>query len=361
VESPIPQLQRIVVCGTGARADSSTAASQLFELLQAASASPLDVPRWLNLAEAADMPFEELDALLLGAGAVVFCPDLEDDDRRAIEAQRAGMKATLASFPQNLRRTVLLSRIGAQAMKGGINLRSFFGLGYSGTPTGLEDELTSSARKRGRTQPLNVVIVRAGPLPATNLDSSVVQCLPGDAGSNGFTTTATTAQALLQSLALSVDTNFCVVDEPFPKQATTDWSELLLPFIGTEIWRIEVPNAKRAAFFIQSWAAEWFGGAIGNSAPRALKETLRYGLKTPVQYINTPAGVVFKYRPLDTPEGRAFEDLEEGGLEFVVEKPRVGSPRFRARRCAYGWKTIVKENSERALLNKFRTDWAEVA
>jgi len=268
----------------------------------------------------------------------------------------------LASCPQNLSNAVLLSQIGAQAMKGGINMRSMFGLGYSGTPTGLEDELTSTARKRSRNAPLNVVIVRAGPLPAASPNgNNTVQCLPGDAESSSCTSVATAAQALLQSLALSVDTNFCVVDAPIPKQATTDWPELLLPYIGAEIWRTDVQNAKRAAFFVQSWAAEWFGGANGKTQSRALKETLRWGLKTPVQYSNTPTGVVFKFRPLDTPEGRAFEDLGEGGLEFVVERPQTGSPRLRARRCAYGWKTIVKENSERAILDKFRIDWAEVA
>eukprot|EP00418_Pyrodinium_bahamense_P006833 CAMPEP_0179022584 /NCGR_PEP_ID=MMETSP0796-20121207/6487_1 /TAXON_ID=73915 /ORGANISM="Pyrodinium bahamense, Strain pbaha01" /LENGTH=267 /DNA_ID=CAMNT_0020718463 /DNA_START=59 /DNA_END=860 /DNA_ORIENTATION=- len=232
-------------------------------------------------------------------------------------------------------------------------MRSFFGLGYGSTLTGLEDELTSSARRRGRAQPLNTVIVRVGALCELDV-AAKVRCLPGDEDSTGSTSNETAAEALLQALALSVDTNVCVVDEPSPA-APPAWRELLLPFIGPEVWRVQVESATRAAIFAQGWAEEWFGTA---SEGGSLKDTLRFGLKTPVQLRSTPAGVIFKFRPLGTPSGRAFEDLDEGGLEFVAEQPVGGSPRVRVKRVSYGWKVIIKENSERAILQKFKEDWA---
>lgn len=130
------------------------------------------------------------------------------------------------------------------------------------------------------------------------------------------------------------------------------WSELLLPFIGPEVWRTEVDDAKRAAFFVQNWADEFF---------REGKRAMRVGVKTPVQLQTTSAGVILKFRPLNTPSEVSFDDLDEGGIEFIAEQPADGPPRLRAQRCAYGWKVSVKENSERALINKFAQDWAEVS
>jgi len=353
-----PALQRVAVCGVGGLSVDGVG-QRLFSLLREASPSPADDPRWVDLEQAPDVPFEDLDACFLGARAVVVCPDVNDDRRRAVEGVRAGLKAAIASLPGNLSRMVLLSRIGAQSMKGSINVRSFFGLGYEGTITGLEDELTSAARRRGRTRPLSATIVRVGdvrPLEA----APGVRCLPGDASDGGCTSAETAAEALLQTLLLSVDTNVCVVDEPASGEAppAPDWRELLLPYIGPEVWRREVNSATRAAIFAQSWAAEWFKTADEQGS---MKDTLRCGLKTPVQLRDTPTGVIFKFRPLGTPSGREFEDLEEGGLEFVAERAPGGRARLRVKRCSYGAKAILKENSERAILRKFQEDSAEVS
>jgi len=330
---------------------------RLHALLAQASTSQAHDPRWVDLDEAAALGFETLDARLLGARAAVVCPDVQDDRRRAIEGVRAGLKAVIMSLPQKLSRLVLLSRIGAQSMKGGINMRSFFGLGYGSTITGLEDELTSAARRRGRAQPLEITVVRAGPLRSYEA-ATQVRCLPGDSTNAGCTSVETAVEALLQTLALSVDTNVCVVDVPCPEGAAQapDWPELLLPFIGPEVWRTEVASAQRAAIFAQSWAEEWFRTADEKGS---MKDTLRWGLKTPVQLRNTPSGVIFKFRPFGTPTAREFEDLEEGGFEFIAERPTRGSPRLRVRRCSYGSKVIIKDNSERAVLRKFQEDWAE--
>jgi len=128
----------VAVCGVG-RPEDSSAGARLFQFLREAAATKADEPIWVDLREAASMPFEDLDALLLRARTAMVCPDVGDDDRRSIMAQREGLKAVLMSCPPPLNKVLLLSRIGAQAGKGGINMRSFFGLSTAGTFAGLEE------------------------------------------------------------------------------------------------------------------------------------------------------------------------------------------------------------------------------
>jgi len=274
-------------------------------------------------------------------------------------AQREGLKAVLMSCPAPLNKVLLLSRIGAQAGKGGISMRSFFGLSTAGTFAGLEDVLTSATRRRSGNQPLQALVVRVGAPSSDEVaeaGAGAARCLPGDEDDSGSTTArATAAEALLQALLQDVNTNFCVVGGPGAAGAVSlpplPWQEMLLPYVGPELWRTEVRDSRRAAIFAQQWANEWFGSVEG-------KDSMRFGLKTPVQLQKTPTGVIFKFRPLGTLPGREFQDLQDGGVELVAEEPsHGGKPRLRAKRCAYGFKTVVKENSERALIQKFKDDW----
>lgn len=350
----VPGVERVAVCGVDSPG-SADMGRALFERLQE-SCSEANQPIWVDLLEAARMPFEELDYLLLRCKAAVICPDISDTRRRSVEAAREGLKALLGSFPDHLSRVYQLSQVGAQADKGGVNMGSFFGLGYSGTFAGLEDELTSRARRRGNL-PLRTVIIRVGELlPSSGAGPAAastrgVRCLPGEFSGGPMlrTPTAAAAEAIFQSMALGVNTSFCVVEEPGAGEAKAPWPELLAPFIGPEVWRAEVTDPRRAVLFVQGWASEWFG------AGKSKRSDL--GLRTPVLLSETPSGVIFKFRPLSTPSGKEFDDLDEGGLEFLAEEPVLGPPRLRVRRCAYGWKTVIKKNSERALLEKFKQDW----
>lgn len=352
----IPDLARIAVCGIGGP-EAEGVGQRLLGLLGAAAITPAGTPRWLDLEEAPNLGFEELDARFFGAQAVVICPDLTSEHRRDAERARAGLRAVLGSLPVNLRRCVLLSSVGAQSGKGGINLRAAFGLGYEAAATALEDELTASARRRGNANPLYVTIVRVGELQAAPGGPGRVCCLPGDSSSSAPTSLETATEALFQTLALKVDTTFCVVEEPGAAAEGPDWEELLLPYRGPELWRVGASDALRARRFVQAWARDSFGTADerGNH-----KDTLRWGLKTPVMLRNTAEGVRFKFRPLGTQEAREFEDLEKGGLEFTAEAMPGGGARLRVQRCNYGWKVVLKENSERAILRKFQEDWARL-
>eukprot|EP00913_Durusdinium_trenchii_P031307 g29314.t1 len=271
--------------------------------------------------------------------------------------------------------------------------------------------------------------------------------------------------------AHNLNSSFVVIEEG-ERDVAPDWGELLLPFVGPEVWRIDVANVTRAVLFLQQWADEFFGPgksalrqgvrglkvgrpnqvlgsepSSGNTespvnhessgvakSPESLKsspgipaehesseegKSLKSsslplektstadwdGARVPgtnllycacgkkcksgrqlglwtywcyqyVQFEKTSSGVLFKFRPL-TVKDDPFESLQEGGLEFIVEDttgrrddvfterdrtepPNGAPPRLRARRCAYGWKVVPKENSERALLEKFKRDWAEV-
>jgi len=354
VAGPVPC---VAVCGVG-DAGAGISASVLARLRDEAS-SPFDEPRWVDLENAAAQSFEKLEASLARCRAAIICLDLGETRARSLRAAREGLRAVLPCFPSSLSKVVLLSAIGAQAARGGFNIGWIFGVSSGdGTIAGLEDELTAGARRRPGNRPLRVVIVRAGPPPPPGCREGTrvaVSCFPGDYSGGGSTSHETVVEALYQALALSVDAGFSVLDEPVAQGTSYRlpvWGEILLPFIGPEVWRLEVEDARRAAFFAQEWAEEFFGDG---------KNSQRLGVKTPVQVRKTTAGVIFKFRPPGTPSGCMFEELAQGGIEILAETPVSGSPRLRARRCAYGWKVVVKKNSERALLQLFEQDWARAS
>lgn len=305
--------------------------------------------RWVNLSVLEGLPLEKAQEELEGCQTAVICCDSDDDASETLEKTLRGLKALLQTAPDELVKVVLLSRLGAQQSKGGFNIGAFFGDNRGTSWDDLEDELTKSVRLRTSSRPLRSVIIRAGKLQGDREGKSAIKCSSADDCSEGRISCKMAAEAVFQALSFSVDTDFAVMED---EQAATapEWSELLLPFIGPEIWRTEVDNAKRAVFFVQTWADEFFG--VG-------KRASRIGVKTPVQCQRTPAGVILKFRPLNTPDSYNFNDLDEGGIELLVEEPASGPPRLRAIRCDYGWKVSVKLNSEKALLDKLAKDWAE--
>ncbi len=250
---------------------------------------------------------------------------------------------------------LLLSRIGAQDLKGGVNIGAWFGLGKYGTFAALEDELTIFARNRTYAFPLRTVIVRVGSLPVAESTNDLASALSADASDVGtYTSPQVAAEAAFQALLQKVDSNFCIVGStPALDEAVGGWSEILAPYKGPEIFRTSVRDPEGAATFVQGWADKWFEGLKG--APTIVADL---GIRTPVLQRATDTGVVFKFRPLGTPSARKFEDLQDGGIEFLVEKPVGSSPRLRVCRCAYGWQVVLKKNSERALLKKFQEDWS---
>ncbi|CAJ1363555.1 unnamed protein product [Effrenium voratum] len=331
---------RVAVCGCG------ETLQLLVERLKK-EASENQQPVILDLEEVSRMKFEDLDEALKDCTAAVVCPDPQQASEAALERAKLGLRAVLGSCPEQLRKVVLLSHVGAQEGKGGFNLGAFFSQSEGPSWSSIEDELTSTARSRSASKALYHVIVRVGD-PSPDHRRGKVRCVPADESIEGFTSPETAAEAILQVFNRSVNTSFAVVEEDGDEQA--DWGELLLPFVGPELWRLEVKSVTRTVLFLQQWSDEFFGPG---------KSALKHGVKTPVQFERTPSGVLFKFRPL-TEKDESFENLEEGGIEFVVEEPESCPARVRARRCCYGWKVVPKENSERALLEKFQRDWKEV-
>eukprot|EP00929_Paragymnodinium_shiwhaense_P038869 TRINITY_DN20480_c0_g1_i1.p1 TRINITY_DN20480_c0_g1~~TRINITY_DN20480_c0_g1_i1.p1 ORF type:complete len:514 (+),score=164.59 TRINITY_DN20480_c0_g1_i1:217-1758(+) len=341
--------QRVVLCGLGL-ADTSRGSGAVAAAV--AECIKDDVEMQLQQLDLADLPakrFEEVDELLKGCEVAIVCSDTSDANGATIDGMLAGLKSLLLSAPEEMHKIILLSRLGAQASKGGFNMGGFFGQSEGKKWADLEDELTSTARKRTTDGRLDVVVVRAGDAAGAAGASQVRCTLATEEPESGATSPATAAAALFQAMKLEVNTSFAVVEDGASGAGAKDWDELLLPFVGPELCRIEVGDARRAAIFAQEWAEEFFG---------ASKPSMRFGVKTPVQLQNTESGVVFKFRPLNTLDDEPFEELKEGGVEFIAETPEDGSAaRLRLVRCAYGWKKTVKENSERALVDKFRKDW----
>lgn len=347
------KVQRVAVCGFFSDSGAGVAGvggRLLARLREEGQAEP----QMLDLQQLPSMPFEKVDNLLAGCESAVICAEAAagGDESQALEDAKQGLKAALPSFPDSLTKVVLLSRAGAQDGKGGFNFGSFFDGNKSAKWADLEDELTSCARKRTSNSPLHVLIVRTGELTAAASTGTVVRCVPAGERPEATTTVGTATEAIYQALKLGADTSFCVVDAPGAALDDPDWPEMLLPFAGPEVWRSEVDSVRRAAIFVQGWAEEFFGQG---------KSAMRLGVKTPVQLQKTPSGVIFKFRPLSTDDEVGFEELQEGGVEFVAEEPEGMPPRLRIKRVGYGWKVSVKENSEKALLSKFEKDWAEVS
>lgn len=340
----IKHFGKVAVCGS----ERGGCGRQLLSMLESVSTSTAK-PVWIDLDTAAKFGFEEMEVLLEGCRTLIVCPN-SSDLSKDIERSRDGLKAVLASAALEMNRVVLLSRIGAQTGKGGFNISSFFSSSNDVAWSDLEDELTSTARKRNGGSPMWPLIIRVG-TPVEKAVGSRVSVLPADAPAGGNTSEATAAAAIFNAMGYSVDSNFCVVDEACaPSSPSTPWDEQLLPFIGPELWRTEGFDPKRAVFFVQGWAQEFCAQGKGSA---------RLGVKTPVQYRETPAGAIFKFRPLGTDSVTQFDDLEEGGIDISVELPPSGVPRLRIKRCAYGWKVVVKENSEKAMLEKFMKDFKE--
>mmetsp|Transcript_44648 Transcript_44648/g.97037 ORF Transcript_44648/g.97037 Transcript_44648/m.97037 type:complete len:469 (-) Transcript_44648:98-1504(-) len=300
--------------------------------------------QWISLADAPDLVLE-MEEKLAGCDVAIICPPRSEEGVTALSATLAGLRSVLSGLPNGLRKVVLLSQVSAQRSRLG-SFIPFFRQYRGASWDDIEHELMSAART---CCPLQAVIIRIG--THCSQVPSAVRCLPLDQVIDGSTSSAVAAQAIFHALEFGVDTSFAVVEEPFGLEVPSrsqSWSELLLPFVGPELWRAEVDDAHRAAMFVQSWAEEFF---------REGKGALRFGVKTPVDMRKTATGVILKYRP---PTAKArFEDLQEGGIEFIAEIPSVGHARLRAKRCAYGWKVSCKRNSEKALMHKFAQDWAQ--
>ncbi|CAJ1461627.1 unnamed protein product [Effrenium voratum] len=349
----------VLVCGVDFGDDNSVA-GRLFQELQLLTAGTPNEA-------VGGLPFEQLDQLLAGCRAAAVCPPLaprDVTDRRKLRAWRDGLnlgssglgivlstahkelqqhgKLILDAVPLALSRALLLSTVGAQA-GASFNVGSFFGVDFkSGTFASLEDELTAYARRRPASKPLRVAVVRAGAsddVPRSRVVVSLEE-------RSGRTSRKTAAKAMLNALLFGVDAGFSVLDEPGAE--ATRWARLLLPCQGPEVWRTNVPDARKAALFVQQWADTFFSAG-----------TSRFGVKTPVEQQKTASGCLLKFRPVGTPPARKFEELDEGGLEFIAEAPSGENPRLRARRIAYSNKAVIKTNSERALLQQVERDWNE--
>lgn len=338
-KTPLPC---VAVCGMGREDDEKdSVAAMLHRQLRIYKGGSPEEPVWFDLDTVAGRSFEELDQSLALCRTMVVCPPLNLGDRRKIKALRDGLKLLLESVPMAMNRIIVLSTIGAQAGTGGFNVGSFFGVDFkSGSYASLEDEVTAYARKRPPSQPLKVLVVRAGDLAER---PGVVEVSLTEV--QGRTSLQTAADALFNALLFGVDAGFSVVDTP-SGGSRAPWDRLLLPCVGPEVWRQAVPDATQAALFVQQWASTFIDGSF------------RFGMKTPMEQKPTAAGCELRFRPVGTPTAKMMDELDEGGLEFIAEKTDEGC-RLRARRIAYSAKAVIKANSERALLQQFQRDWDE--
>ncbi|CAK9111219.1 unnamed protein product [Durusdinium trenchii] len=336
-ETPLPC---VAVCGVGTLEEESVGAA-VHQEFQVFKGDGPEAPVWFDLLGVVQRSWEDLDQAMARCRTMVVCPPLGLSDRRKVKAMRDGLKILLDSCPSALNRIVILSQIGAQAGGGGFNVGSFFGVDFkSGSYGSLEDEVTVYARKRPPSQPLSVLVVRAGD---QDVRPGVVQVSLNE--ESGKTSPETVAAAMFNAVLYGVNANFTVLDRWQGRRMA--WGEVLLPCVGPEVWRKEVPDARKAALFVQQWASTFIDGSF------------RFGMKTPMEQRPTPSGCELRFRPVGTPSAKTMEELDEGGLEFLAELAPDGTQRLRCRRVAYSAKAVIKANSERALLQQFQRDALE--
>jgi len=311
---------------------------------------------------------EDFGERLAGCSAVaVHCPSALD---AALQAKAClGLTALMEGAPESMKRIVLVSD--------------------SRAATAVERHLTKALRERSQNaSPIRLNIIRAmlastgrdeelpvqviAKMPATvrdaarGLRSSLVggvrsavalaeafQELSNDWDAIG---SETSPEVLAVVLDFALQIGLDVPEVTVAGQAEgSDFEELLLPLVGPELWRLEVPNARRARAWVRGWVEfNYCRGANQNGA--AMKKV---GLKTPVEVRQTSLGSCIKFLPPGSRQpGAGFDGLLEGGLEILVDDATTTRPaRMRVRRCAYGWRKKPRESSERAILSRLRKDW----
>lgn len=308
---------------------------------------------------------EDFRERLAGCSAVaVHCPSELD---AALQAKAClGLTALMEGAPESVKRIVLVSD--------------------SRAATTVERHLTKALRERSQNaSPIRLNIIRAmvastgrdeelpvqviAKMPATVRDAArgLRSSLVGGVRSavalaEAFQEQGDSIQANTSPEVLAVVLDFALqsgLDVPEVTVAGqaegSDFEELLLPLVGPELWRLEVPNARRARAWVRGWVEfNYCRGANQNGA--AMKKV---GLKTPVEVRQSSLGSCIKFMPPGSRQpGAGFDGLLEGGLEILVDDATTTRPaRMRVRRCAYGWRKKPRESSERAILSRLRKDW----
>jgi len=372
---------RVLICGVGSNAEPVSTA--LCELLTDATA------RWLDLRELGGLPKEdvadEVEARLQGCTALVACPSAD------VEASLPGFAELMRGLTPSVTRVVLLadSAEGATSGEDASPLAFLDAVVFGRRPKSvsatkpLEDLLTVTARERGANSllgpPLDVTIVRAT-LGSTSQPPKVLAKLPSTvrdatsglrsmyiggmgamapAGEEQSADCTACVASIVAALGFAVRegvdvSEFTVVGCDAQGDAS-DWSEIMLPLIGPELWRTTVKQPGRTRMWIRGWVE--FNFCRGSNRNSTIQR--RTGLRTPVEVRQTTLGTCLKFMPPGAREpGVGFDGLCEGGLEILVDDACAGLPgRLRVRRCAYGIGKRPRESSERAILSQLKRDW----
>lgn len=301
---------------------------------------------------------------LEGSDAVVVCGDGEPLDRPTVER--------LLKRPQRLRRVVLISSVGTERSdKFPFSLQNAFS-GALDKKRGLELGLVERSKAAG----FSYTVIRIGKVARPDPAAAAPELMPGDFFQEE-TAADVAAEASMQALLyqpLALNKSLSLISRRGPAATQDGWDDEFLKLDGPELWRWplgRVPAGACRGWIQDSWAPRWI--KKGN------------GLTTPVTLSVTPLGVQLVFKPPQSgfvsfkeererekarergedpppgsaPAGPAGLRQLEGGLEVVVEdRP---APRVRVLRCAMGEETVVKETSERTIIDSLIKDvqaWA---
>lgn len=343
---PTAKVEGVAVLSLDINADSAPSntleASVLSRLQKEFEAHGGQIPRTVNVNQISEVADYEVWA--------IPCEEPSESLRTSIRT----LGEALQNFPQSKpRRLFLVSRAEKNKEQKPVfdlqNLFGGFGLPGNSGPSwaDIEKDFTTAAASSGSKS----IIVRTGPY--SDSSQQPVQAFspsPNDPSTSAPTSRTVVAEALMQAITLSVDSDFSICGEG--NLDPVGWAKLLLPFSGPEVLRFDVRSAVRAGLFVQNWAEEIFKPG----RPGALQ---KIGVDTPVEAQPSRTGVVLKFRPSSTPKDTSFEKLQDGGLEFIAEEPTEGLQMLRAIRCAYRPGAAIRKKSEDAILANLQEEWRD--
>mmetsp|Transcript_4404 Transcript_4404/g.5619 ORF Transcript_4404/g.5619 Transcript_4404/m.5619 type:complete len:613 (+) Transcript_4404:78-1916(+) len=302
-------------------------------------------------------------------------------DRAALETVLDRLTSRTAPKPGELSlppsHIILLSSIGTtRTDKLPYSMTNFMSGGALKKRAEMEEAVISKVKKRSERQ-MDYTVIKIGDTSSkTKPDSAPLQISPGD-DMDGSTSPLLASQILFQTLAYQKparNVTFSAVGGTAPASQEA-WNDLFLRLDGPELLRVDLPFDPTPETYdllneyVREWAIVTYGGVSGRKT----------GLTTPVEVERSypPKNgmrVLFKEtntgkRYLSKEEEKKLEDerakrntggkiynvakrTREGGVEILVEVSYEGTLRVRARRCAMGDDTVVKEISEQTILKR---------
>lgn len=320
----------IAVCGFGEQNGGTSRV--ILSTLASAGVETL----WVDLAQPSKSALE-------GATVLVLCPDTAEDSSERLKDAVEGIGKLSEMLPDSCGQVIAILREYGETASEGFDFASIFG---GGTTWGnVEREIDRMGQYRSPDLPFRTFCIRTGKIPSGSQSRIVVDLIPKvpemlKTGSTCDTTSKeAVANAVLEALNIGADSSFFIQEEEASEELQERaWKDMLLPFVGPELLRLRFLKTERKQ--MMTFIRDWINGQRG------------------VQNEELPDGFVMKFRPIGVPRKTTFDELDKGGIRFVIEAgASTEDGILRLVRCAVSKKGAY--TNESGYVAKFRTQYYE--